>query len=121
MPIKGQPIPWPRILAEGAAIVVSILLAFAIDAAWQHRGEIAPFLAERGIPRVLCPEGEWACAPDDTIPRDYVELSENPQFRALLLFRRGLMWMAAADHEQATVEANELLAMISDRLDALGG
>ena len=49
MPIKGQPIPWPRILAEGAAIVVSILLAFAIDAAWQHRGEIAPFLAERGI------------------------------------------------------------------------
>ena len=27
-------IPWTRILAEGAVIVVSILLAFAIDAAW---------------------------------------------------------------------------------------
>ena len=41
MPIKGQPVPWARITAEGAAIVVSILLAFAIDAAWQHRGEVA--------------------------------------------------------------------------------
>ena len=30
-------IPWPRILAEGAAILVSILLAFAIDAWWDKR------------------------------------------------------------------------------------
>ncbi len=30
-------IPWPRILAEGAAIVVSILLAFSIDAWWDKR------------------------------------------------------------------------------------
>jgi len=30
-------IPWPRILAEGTAIVVSILLAFAIDAWWEER------------------------------------------------------------------------------------
>lgn len=36
-----QEIPWARISAEAAAIVVSILLAFAIDAAWQHRGEVA--------------------------------------------------------------------------------
>ena len=34
-----QSIPWGRILAEGAAIVVSILLAFAIDAWWDNRKE----------------------------------------------------------------------------------
>lgn len=32
-------IPWLRICAEGGAIVVSILLAFAIDAWWEDRGE----------------------------------------------------------------------------------
>jgi hypothetical protein len=32
-------IPWPRILAEGVAIVVSILLAFGIQAWWDERGE----------------------------------------------------------------------------------
>ena len=32
-------IPWPRILAEGSAIVVSILLAFAIDAWWEEKQE----------------------------------------------------------------------------------
>jgi hypothetical protein len=30
-------IPWPRILAEGVAIVVSILLAFGIQAWWEER------------------------------------------------------------------------------------
>jgi hypothetical protein len=30
-------IPWPRILAEGVIIVVSILLAFWIDAWWASR------------------------------------------------------------------------------------
>ncbi len=39
--MTDRQIPWIRISAEGAAIVVSILLAFAIDAAWQHRGEVA--------------------------------------------------------------------------------
>jgi len=34
---EPQGIPWPRIAAEGAAIVVSILLAFAIDAWWGER------------------------------------------------------------------------------------
>jgi hypothetical protein len=32
-------VPWKRLLAEGAAIVVSILLAFAIDAWWQDRSD----------------------------------------------------------------------------------
>jgi len=34
-------IPWPRILGEGAVIVISILLAFALDAAWDGRNERA--------------------------------------------------------------------------------
>lgn len=33
-----QKIPWKRIAVEAAAIVASILLAFAIDAWWQDRG-----------------------------------------------------------------------------------
>lgn len=32
-------LPWPRIVAESVVIVASILLAFAIDAWWQNRGE----------------------------------------------------------------------------------
>jgi hypothetical protein len=34
---KSQEIPWKRITAEGAAILVSILLAFGIDAWWDER------------------------------------------------------------------------------------
>lgn len=34
-------IPWGRVLVEGAAIVISILLAFGIDAWWQDRQERA--------------------------------------------------------------------------------
>jgi hypothetical protein len=34
---RSQRIPWTRVIAEGAAIVLSILLAFAIDAAWDAR------------------------------------------------------------------------------------
>ena len=32
-------IPWTRVVAEGAVIVLSILLAFAVDAWWTDRGE----------------------------------------------------------------------------------
>ena len=34
-----QRIPWLRIFVEGLVIVVSILLAFGIDAWWDERGE----------------------------------------------------------------------------------
>jgi hypothetical protein len=34
---KFQEIPWPRIVAEGAAIIFSILLAFWIQAWWEGR------------------------------------------------------------------------------------
>jgi len=36
---NSQRTPWRRIIAEGAAIVVSILLAFSIDAWWELRAE----------------------------------------------------------------------------------
>ncbi len=36
---KIQEIPWPRILAEGTAIIVSILLAFWIQAWWESQGD----------------------------------------------------------------------------------
>lgn len=37
---KIRQLPWLRISAEGAAIVVSILLAFSIEAWWQQRNEV---------------------------------------------------------------------------------
>jgi len=37
--VPTRSIPWPRILAEGVAIVVSILLAFGIQAWWEGRQE----------------------------------------------------------------------------------
>jgi len=36
---KNRQIPWRRVLLEGAVIVVSILLAFSIDAWWSNRIE----------------------------------------------------------------------------------
>ena len=34
-----QDIPWPRIFAEGVAIIISILLAFWIQAWWEGQQE----------------------------------------------------------------------------------
>lgn len=48
----NQRLPWLRIVAESAAIVLSILLAFAIDAWWdyrQDRAEEREILVELGV------------------------------------------------------------------------
>lgn len=37
--MKAREVAWLRIVAEGTAIVISILLAFAIDAWWQRRSQ----------------------------------------------------------------------------------
>lgn len=37
--MNRDPVNWTRLLAEALAIVMSILLAFAIDAAWDARGQ----------------------------------------------------------------------------------
>jgi len=39
--MRRKDINWPRIFAEGTAIVISILLAFTIDAWWQGRQDAA--------------------------------------------------------------------------------
>jgi hypothetical protein len=39
--LEGGGLPLRRFLVEGAVIVASILLAFAVDAAWERRGEAA--------------------------------------------------------------------------------
>ena len=42
-------LPWTRILVEGAVIVVSILLAFGVDALWdesQEKEELAALVNE---------------------------------------------------------------------------
>ena len=38
-PTTAREIPWNRLIVEGLAIIVSILLAFAIDAWWDERNE----------------------------------------------------------------------------------
>lgn len=41
---------WKRLFVEGSAVVLSILLAFAIDAAWDERQEDESDLAQlRGL------------------------------------------------------------------------
>lgn len=51
--------PWPRIIAEATVIVVSILLAFAIDAWWDERTER---LEEQRVLQQLAGEFEAASA-----------------------------------------------------------
>lgn len=53
MMANSSKIPWPRILAEGGAIVVSILLAFGIEAWWSAR---QLHLEEQNILRQLAAE-----------------------------------------------------------------
>lgn len=97
--MKNQQVPWMRISAEGAAIVIRIRLAKWPD--WLediHTNdlsvrdfafrEITPYLSNHGIPRVLFPEGEYACAPEETVPPDYIALADDPKLRAMLIFRR---------------------------------
>jgi hypothetical protein len=62
-------IPWPRVFAEGAIIVVSILLAFAIDAAWESRQ------AARWRQETLADLGVEARANTEAI-RDFIALYE---------------------------------------------
>jgi hypothetical protein len=45
-PSEARRLPWRRIIAEGLAIVASILLAFAIDAWW---GRVNQASAEQAL------------------------------------------------------------------------
>ena len=82
--------------------------------------EIIPFMTRQGIPRAVCPEGEWICPGPGPIPPIYLRLAEDPEFRAILTMRRITMWATAQDLESARSEADELLVMIRARLDEIG-
>jgi len=79
-------------------------------------GEILPFLTAHGISRSVCPEGEFICTTPGPVPAEYFRMAEDPEFRAMLIFRRVTMWAAAQDLENASAEAEEILAMIRARL-----
>ena len=82
--------------------------------------EITPFMTKHGIPMTVCPEGEWVCPEPGPIPPIYLELAEDPEFRAILTMRRITMWATAQDLESARSQADELLVMIRKRLDEIG-
>ena len=78
-----------------------------------------PFLSKRGFPRTMCPEGELICSEPGPIPVEYILLAGDTEFRALLIQRRTMMWFSAQDHEHASKEAGEILALIRARLQEL--
>jgi hypothetical protein len=71
-------IPWLRVFAEGAVIVVSILLAFGIDAAWEERQE-----REREATALLSLQADLVA--------DSIELEALR--RRLVVWREGAGWV----------------------------
>ena len=74
--------------------------------------EIAPVLASRGWPDLMCPLGEQ-CRPPGSATAAQVSMSQDPQIRALLITRRGWMLGSIADHAERATEAEVLLDQIS--------
>lgn len=81
---------------------------------------IQRFLASQGIPRDVCEQGKFVCPDSEEVPREYLRLARNPEFRSLLIVRRLYMWHIADDHDAALREANEILQMIDRRLSEIG-
>ena len=93
MKVKRE-IPWPRIFAEGAAIVVSILLAFAIQAWWEGANERDE---EQRILSALCSE----------FTANLEQIESELQYRA-----------AANQYIQAIFDAaNDQAAAVPDEID----
>ena len=85
--------------------------------------EIVPYLAKNGFPREICPAPELflVCAESESVPSNYLQLAEDPEFRAMLIMRRAWMLGAASDHESARDEADDILVLLRERLTELGG
>ena len=85
--------------------------------------EIVPYLAKSGFPREICPAPELflVCAESESVPSNYLQLAEDPEFRAMLIMRRAWMLGAASDHESARDEADDILVLLRERLSELGG
>ena len=80
--------------------------------------EIMPFLTRNGIPRAICPEGQFVCSKSGSVPPLYLKLAKDPEFRAILTVRRIMMWNSAQDLENARAEADKILALIRSQIDA---
>jgi len=92
--------------------VVRVAIAYAI-VAWlilQVGETLAPALRL----------ADWVCPGPGPIPAVYFQLAEDPEFRAILMMRRIMMWATAQDQENARLEADEMLAMIKARLEEIG-
>ena len=59
------------------------------------------------------------CAEEGPVPDEYVALASDPEFRALLMFRRSWMRAAVRDHRNAVEQADEILVLVRDRLESI--
>lgn len=82
--------------------------------------EIIPFLTRNGIPRTVCPVGQFVCPEPGPVPPIYLKMAKDPEFRAILRFRRIFMWASAQDLENARAEADEIIALIQSRVAETG-
>jgi len=80
--MSRPPIAWPRLLVEGLVIVVSILLAFAIDAWWEDRQEAEE--ARLQIERVVAELESNAVLLEDQI--GYLDVTTDAAKRFLAKF-----------------------------------
>ena len=83
---------------------------------------IGPFIARYGFPHSVCAEPELflVCSESGPVPPAYIQLAADSEFRSLLIMRRAWMLSAALDHESARDEANQILAMLRERLKEFG-
>jgi hypothetical protein len=81
--------------------------------------QVVPFLAKYGFPQKICPEPEFflICPEFGPVPPEYLQLAEDPEFRAMLVMRRAWMRSAVLDHEDARDEADKILLMLRANLD----
>jgi hypothetical protein len=84
--------------------------------------EIVPYLATSGFPQKICPTPQlfFICSGREPVPPAYLQLADEPEFRAILIMRRAWMLSSAMDHESARDEADDILALLRDRLKEIG-
>lgn len=98
----AQNIPWGRLLAEGAVIVISILLAFAVDAWWGYRQDRA---LEASYLRQLEEDVENTLKNNDTFSRR-AERLEWPSVRLVQSYYEAesphadsvILWLSTGGH-----------------------
>ena len=102
--IKYQEIPWLRIGAESVAIVVSILLAFAIEAWWQDRNELA--IEQRSLSALLAEFEENA------------ELLREARDGYETTYTAAIRLLAYSDQETDDMDSSEFEQLVSRLISA---